>query len=111
MSLEHNRAMIKALIVEDNRDFRDSLKAILHSQFPDIVVAEAETADEALRALGLFRPQLAFIDIHLPGAMNGLQLVARIRAADREMHIVMITSHDLPEYRSASAAMAAWTPT
>ena len=107
MSLEHNRAMIKALIVEDNRDFRDSLKAILHSQFPDIVVAEAETADEALRALGLFRPQLAFIDIHLPGAMNGLQLVARIRAADREMHIVMITSHDLPEYRSASAAMGA----
>lgn len=99
--------MIKALIVEDNREFRESLKAILRSQFPDLIIAEAETADEALRTLGLFRPRVAFIDIHLPGGMNGLELVKRIRAGGMDMAIVMITSHDLPEYRIASARLGA----
>ncbi len=99
--------MIRALIVEDNRDFRELLKAILHDRFPDIVIAEAESADEALRQLGLFRPEISFVDIHLPGSINGLDLVQRIRASDAAMRIVMITSHDLPEYRDASTRFGA----
>lgn len=99
--------MIRALLVEDSREFRESLKAILHSQCDQLTVAEAESAMEALRVLALFQPHIAFVDISLPGGMNGLQLVERIRARDATMHIVMITSHDLPEYRSASERLGA----
>ena len=99
--------MAKALIVEDSAEYREVLKATLYSRFPRLSIAEADNAEEALRIIGLFRPQVAFVDIHLPGKMNGLQLVERLRAADENMYIVMITSHDLPEYRTASAKMGA----
>jgi len=97
----------RVLIIEDNRDSRESLKTILESHYPDIVIAEAETGAEALRQIGLFRPEIVFVDIHLPGGLNGLELVKRIRRHDPRIRIAVITSHDLPEYRSASLRLGA----
>lgn len=99
--------MAKTLIVEDSHDFREFLKALLYARFPDMQIAEAETAASALRMFTLFRPEVVFVDINLPGDMNGLELVQRIRAADTTVRIAMITSHDLPEYRQASIRIGA----
>jgi DNA-binding NarL/FixJ family response regulator len=99
--------MIRVLIVEDNAQYRESLKATLNACSPELVIVEAESADEALRVIGLFRPQVAFIDINLPGTLNGLQLIERVRASGSRARIAVITNHDLPEYHDASARLGA----
>ena len=99
--------MTKTLLVEDNRDFRASLKALLYARFGDVLIAEAEDGAEALRTFAMFQPHVAFIDINLPGRMNGLEIVERIRKEDPQVRIIVITNHDLPEYREASARLGA----
>jgi two-component system response regulator YesN len=91
----------KILIVEDNTNFRRSLKEILHTQFPLMVIEEATDGKEALEKVHAFRPDLIFMDIRLPGE-TGLELTKKIRARDSEMIVIMLTSYDFPEYREAA---------
>jgi two-component system nitrate/nitrite response regulator NarL len=99
--------MIKTLIVEDNHDFMGLLKGLLSGRFPDILIVEAENGADALRAFTRFQPDVAFIDINLPGGMNGLGLIERIRRENSRIRIIIITNHDLPEYRDASVRLGA----
>jgi two-component system, response regulator YesN len=99
--------MIKTLIVEDNREFRTSLKALLYGNFPAMVIAEADNGNDAIRRFVLFRPDLVFLDINLPGGISGLTLLERWRGEQAPARIVMITAHDLPEYRDAAVRLGA----
>jgi DNA-binding NarL/FixJ family response regulator len=55
----------------------------------------------ALQRLNAQRPDLAFVDIGLPGR-TGILLTRDIKAIDAKVYVVMLTSHDLPEYREAA---------
>ena len=99
--------MIKTLIVEDNAEFRAFLKALLRDRFPDGVVAEASNGHQALHIFALVKPDIVLVDIGLPGGMNGLALTERIRQDGTRPPIVIITNHDLPEYRAAAARSGA----
>lgn len=93
--------MLKTLIVEDNATFRQSLKATLETEFPLMVIEEAEDAKEAMERVTTFRPDLIFMDIKLPGE-TGLDLTKRIKTNDTSIVIIILTSYDLPEYREAA---------
>ena len=45
--------------------------------------------------------ELVFMDIGLPG-MSGLETTRRIKEADSTRQVVILTSHDIPEYRAAA---------
>jgi len=98
--------MCKALIVEDNENFRQTLKGLLSSRFSFIVLEEAEDAEQALEKIRSILPDLVFVDIKLPG-QNGLELTKRIKACHPGMIIIILTSYDLPEYRDAAKAYGA----
>ncbi len=93
--------MLKTLIVEDNATFRQSLKATLETEFPLMVIEEAEDGKEAMEKVTTFRPDLIFMDIKLPGE-TGLDLTKRIKTNDTSIVIIILTSYDLPEYREAA---------
>jgi DNA-binding NarL/FixJ family response regulator len=93
--------MFKTLIVEDNDTFRQSLKATLGTEFPLMVIDEAAEGSEAMQKITTLRPNLIFMDIKLPGE-NGLDLTKKIKAADPNILIIILTSYDLPEYREAA---------
>ena len=93
--------MFRILIVEDNDTFRQSLKEILTARFPDILIREASNGREALKEVEGRTPDLIFMDIKLPG-VNGLELTREITTCYSDMKIVILTSHDLPEYREAA---------
>lgn len=97
---------VHALIVEDNHYFRQSLRAILEAEFPDMRVAEAIDGTQAVNKLAELQPAVVFTDIKLPG-VNGLQLTEHIKSAYDEVFVVVMTSHDLPEYREAAYAAGA----
>jgi YesN/AraC family two-component response regulator len=69
-------------------------------------IEEAEDGKEAGRKINEFVPDLIFIDIKLPGE-NGLELTERIKSAFPDVAIIILTSHDLPEYRQAAGEMGA----
>jgi DNA-binding NarL/FixJ family response regulator len=91
----------KTLIVEDNDSFRQALRSLLSSRYPSMSFKEARDGREALNAVSAFDPDLIFMDIKLPGE-NGLELTRKIRASHSEAKIIILTSHDLPEYREAA---------
>ena len=65
--------MSRILIIDPNIPFRESLGKIISDRFPRIEIQESAAADEGLRKLNTFVPQLIFIDICLPDR-NGLDL-------------------------------------
>ncbi|UCB51407.1 MAG: response regulator transcription factor [Deltaproteobacteria bacterium] len=93
--------MYKTLIVEDNDDFRQTLRSLLGVRFPSMSFEEARDGTEALEKFSAFDPDLIFMDIKLPG-QSGLELTKRIRHSNAEVKIIILTSYDLPEYREAA---------
>ena len=93
--------MLKVLIVENNRVFREAFKSDLGRRFPSMVIEEAGDSGEALKKIDGDPPHLIFMDIRLPG-MNGLQLTQRIKKDFPSIPVAILTSYDLPEYREAA---------
>jgi two-component system OmpR family response regulator len=93
--------MTKVMLVEDNLIFRDAFKSVLLQRFPLLDVDEAADEDEALLIASFFQPDLIFVDITLRRG-NGLDLTRAIKSSGANTVIVMLSSHDLPEYRSQS---------
>ncbi len=80
-----------ALIAEDEPLMRERLKECLREAWPELdVVAEAGDGDEALAAFDAHRPQLAFLDIRMPGR-TGIEVAAAIGT---ECHVVFVTAYD-----------------
>jgi len=93
--------MLKTLIVEDSVMFRQILSETLLSRFPSMVISEAASGNEALRQIEAGIPDLIFMDIQLPGE-NGLELTQKIKSRYPDVVIIILTNHDLPEYREAA---------
>jgi signal transduction histidine kinase len=88
------------LIVEDNSDARETLRRLLELQGHRVrVAAEGTAALEAVRAAA---PDVALVDIGLPG-MDGYELARRIRAeAKRHVVLIALTGYGLLEDRRRS---------
>ena len=92
----------RVLIVEDSTFFRQLLKETLLFGFRKMDISEARNAEEAIKKIETSPPDLAFIDIKLPGE-DGLELTRKIKAQYPNIPIIILTSYDLPEYREAAS--------
>ena len=88
-------------MVEDSVSFRQLLKESLLSRFPMMEVLEAADGEEALKRVKTFSPDLAIVDIHLPGE-NGLDLTKKLKAEYPNLKVIVLTIYDTPEYREAA---------
>jgi DNA-binding NarL/FixJ family response regulator len=93
--------MLKVLIVEDSRNFRQLLKCNLKDRFPLMAIEEASEGVEAMQKVDSRCPDLIFMDIGLPGE-NGLELTRKIRIKCPDVRVIILTSSDLPEYRETA---------
>jgi len=67
---------------------------------------EAADGLETFQKIDSHPPNLILMDIKLPGE-NGLELTRRIKADYPEIIVIILTSHDLPEYREAASRCGA----
>jgi len=93
--------MLKILIVDDNKEYRASIRDLLRESHPRMSIEQAETIDEAKGIMAESRPDLIFIDIKLRGE-NGLDLARFVRATYPSVYVAVITSSNFPEYRQAA---------
>ena len=94
--------MLTALIVEDNAEFSAFLKSLLEVRFPTAMILQALDADEAMQHCSLNKLDkldIVLVDISLPGGVNGFALTQWIRQNGTSPPVVILTNHDLPEYR------------
>lgn len=88
---------MRVLIADDHRLVRELLRTHLESQ-PDIqVVAEAEDGHAALELACLHRPDVAILDVTMPG-MNGLEALAWMQRDVPEVNVLILSMHLNEEY-------------
>jgi DNA-binding LytR/AlgR family response regulator len=80
-----------AILAEDEAPQRRELRASLEALWPELeIVAECVDGAEALQAVERHRPQVAFLDIRMPG-VSGLEVA---RTATPTTHVVLVTAYD-----------------
>lgn len=98
--------MYRILLVEDDIEFRSSLVEVLVAAYPHVSVLEAGSGREALEVFKAAPPDLVFMDIGLPDT-GGLDLTRRVREIDPDARVIILTGHNLPEYRRAAETAGA----
>lgn len=82
--------MIRVVLIDDHELVRSGLCLILSGQ-PDVeVVGEAGNAEDGLRLVRAVKPDVALVDVHMPG-MSGIELTERIQRARVATQIVILT--------------------
>jgi len=84
-------AELRALIADDEAALRDDLRRRLGALWPELrVCAEAENGLRALELVDQLRPDVAFLDIRMPG-LSGIEVARRIAGTCR---VVFVTAYD-----------------
>jgi PAS domain S-box-containing protein len=93
----------RVLLVDDNADSREMYRVVLRTQGHHIF--EADNGRDALALLATARPDVAFIDIGLPG-IDGYELARQIRKlpGGRDVTLIALTGYGFPEDRERSHA-------
>lgn len=81
---------IQVAIVEDERSMRENLAAFIQGTPGFSCVAACASAEEALRQLPLVTPDVALVDINLPG-MSGVDLARALSERCPRMQLIMLT--------------------
>jgi CheY-like chemotaxis protein/anti-sigma regulatory factor (Ser/Thr protein kinase) len=80
----------RILLVDDNRDLSESLATLLRLSGHDVAIASE--GPSALQMVEKLRPDLALIDIGLPG-MSGYQLAQHLRANGCTARLIAVTGY------------------
>jgi two-component system, NarL family, response regulator DesR len=97
---------LRIMIAEDQTMVRQALVALLELE-PDIgVVAEAASGDEALAMARKHQPDVAVLDIEMPGT-GGLEVARRLTESGFPGQIVIVTTFGRPGYLRAAMAAGA----
>ena len=98
--------MIRVLLADDEELIRVALAALLGLE-PDIeVVAQASDGRAAVSAALAHRPDVAVVDLHMPG-LDGLSTTAELAAALPTCAVVILTGHGRPPHLRRSLAAGA----
>ncbi len=87
-------AIRTCIVAEDEALLRDALVAELKRAWPALrIVAECEDGASAVEALAEHQPDVAFLDIRMPG-LTGLEVAAAAADASPRTRIVFVTAYD-----------------
>jgi two-component system response regulator NreC len=97
---------MRVVIADDHALVRSGLRMLLESEGDFEVVAEAGTADEAVRAARLEKPDVVLLDVVMPGE-SGIEALPQVLHENPAAKVLMLSMQDDPNYvRRAFAAGA-----
>jgi two-component system response regulator YesN len=90
--------MLKLLIADDEYLVLDSIKMIVSKNIKDVVVvATASTGREAIETSISLKPDIVFMDIHMPG-IDGVEAIKQIKKVNNDTMFVIITAYEYFDY-------------
>jgi two-component system NarL family response regulator len=87
---------IRVLVIDDHKVVREGLRAMIGREADMEVVAEAGDGPSALAAQAAHQVDVILCDLRLPD-VTGPELIVRLRAADPQAKILVLTSYDAEE--------------
>jgi DNA-binding NarL/FixJ family response regulator len=100
--------IVRVLIVDDQRPFRDAAKVVFDLLDDFEVVGEATSGEQALVLAESLRPDLVVMDINLPG-MSGVEATRRLTAQGPGTVTILVSTYEvnaLPHGASSCGALA-----
>ncbi|MEL4358022.1 MULTISPECIES: response regulator transcription factor [unclassified Luteococcus] len=95
--------MIRVLLADDETLIRDALASLLELDEGLEVVGVAASGPEAVAAAARLRPDLALLDLQMPG-LDGIEAATQIRTVNPACNVVIVTSHGRPGYLKKALA-------
>jgi DNA-binding NarL/FixJ family response regulator len=88
---------IRVLVADDHAVVREGIRTLLEAS-PDFeLVGEAASGDEALDKIRSLDPDVAILDITMPG-LSGIDVISRVRKSGSRTALLILSMHDHPEY-------------
>ncbi|MER5930345.1 response regulator transcription factor [Streptomyces sp. NPDC002054] len=102
---------VRVLLADDEHLIRGAVAALLALEDDLLVVAEAASGPEALAMARAHRPDVAVLDLQMPGA-DGVSVATALRAELPDCKTMIVTSHGRPGHlkRALSAGVRAFAP-
>jgi len=85
--------MIRVIVADDHHIFRQGLLRLLQSSNVITVVGEAGDGKEALNLIKTEVPEIAILDISMPG-LSGLEVIRELEQQENKTKIIYLTMHD-----------------
>jgi len=89
--------MIKVMLADDHGIVRAGLRRIVEESGDMVVIAEASDGREALRQVDAQAPDVAVIDISMPG-LDGLEVISQLSARHPDLPVLVLTMHEEGQY-------------
>lgn len=91
---------VRIFLADDHRILREGLKHIICSE-PDFEISgEADDGRKALEMIERDRPNVAIVDISMPG-MTGIEVARQVKKFHPEIKVIILSRHDSEEYVNA----------
>ncbi len=87
----------RVIIIEDNTMVSGSFEKTINRTNTFTTVGNYLWAEEALAEVEETRPDIALVDITLPG-MSGIEVIPRLKAWSTSLEVVVVTVHENSEY-------------
>src|SRR5712691_10154675 len=90
---ENNNRLIHVLLADDHALVREGTRHLLETEMDVEVVAEAASGEEAIEAAQRLHPDVAIIDIAMPG-IGGIEATRTIKVHCPETAILILSAYD-----------------
>jgi DNA-binding NarL/FixJ family response regulator len=94
---QENNRVIRVLLADDHALVREGTRRLLETESDLEVVAEAANGEEAIEAARQLRPDIAIMDIAMPG-IGGIEATKAIKADCSETAILVLSAYDDEPY-------------
>lgn len=91
---------IRVLLADDHAVVRQGIRQFLETSANIVIVAEASDGLEAIQLIREHRPDVAVVDIQMPG-QSGIEVTRAIRSERLPVGVIILTAFDDPPYIKA----------